>query len=378
MVPVAGKAELTSFNYLFWQKTKHNLADGHLWFSIFQRPARSNFTRVQRLTCCLTLLFTTMVVSLAWYQTDTNPTPNELKMGPVSLSLTGVYIGIMSGIMTFPINFIIVLIFRNAAPRPEKKKEFKPNVVEEDKEKGEDSDRKSIKSANDESNDEKTNDPKAPIREGTEASLMREKSELNPDFVELELQQQGEFLDTGDEEKRVMTKDPITKEDQALKKEQTEFSHHVQVVAFEKEGAKKSKKKLPWWSIYIGYVLSFITVTVAFYFAVEFGGVFGLNKSVSWLIGFIMSLFESILFSQPIKVIVFAIFYALVIKKPEAQDDDDDQVKPDLSKDEEYLHDHLTEKDLEDPQKLRMLEQRKIQATLPPELDFLKTIREER
>nr|XP_034310453.1 uncharacterized protein LOC105340501 isoform X2 [Crassostrea gigas] len=378
IVPVAGKAELTSFNYLFWQKTKHNLADGHLWFSIFQRPARSNFTRVQRLTCCLTLLFTTMVVSLAWYQTDTNPSPTEFKVGPVSLSLTGVYIGIMSGIMSFPINFIIVLIFRNARPRPEKKNKFKPNIVDDEAKTGKDADQKSIISTNDKATDEITDVQKALEREGTEASLMREKSELNPDFVELELKQQEGFLESGDDKKRVMSQDPITKEDQSINKTQTEFSHHVQVVAFEKDDAKKSKKKLPWWSIYIGYVLSFITVMVAFYFAVEFGGVFGLNKSVSWLIGFIMSLFESILFSQPIKVVIFAIFYALVIKKPEAQDDEDDHLKPDLSKDEEYLHDHLTEKDLEDPQKMRMLEQRKIQATLPPELDFLKTIREER
>ncbi|XP_062611467.1 uncharacterized protein LOC134273293 [Saccostrea cucullata] len=369
MVPVAGRAELTSFNYLFWQKTKHNLADGHLWFSIFQRPARSNFTRVQRLTCCLTLLFTTMVVSLAWYQTDTNSSPTQVKLGPVSFSLTGVYIGVVSGIMTFPINFIIVLIFRYSKPKPEKKKEFIPNKVNEDEEE---------KSTNNRSTDENAEEPRAPTRMGTEMSILREKSELNPDFVELELKQQEEFLETGDEKKRVMSSNDNSDENNGVKKNQTEFSHNVQVVAFEKEGATKSKKRLPWWFIYVGYVLSFITVAVAFYFAVEFGGVFGLNKSVSWLIGFIMSLFESVFFSQPIKVIIFAIFYALVIKKPEAQDDDDVPLKPDLSKDEEYLHDHLTEKDLEDPKKLRMLEQRKTQATLPPELDFLKTIREER
>jgi polycystin 1L2 len=317
-----------------------------------------------------------MVVSLAWYQTDTNPSPAQFKLGPVTLSLTGVYIGIMSGLMTFPINFIIVLIFRYSAPKPEKKKDFKPNIVEGDT--GEKINQAEIKSLNDKSIDDNSRDPKAPSREGTEISIMRERSELNPDFVEFELREQEEFLDTGDETKCVMSKDPITKEDQAICSDQTQFSHNTQIVAFEKDGEKKRKKRLPWWCIYVGYILSFITVVVAFYFAVEFGGVFGLEKSVSWLVGFIMSLIESVFFSQPIKVIIIAIFYALVIKKPEAQDDDDIQLKPDLRNDEEYLHDHLTEKDLEDPQKLRLLEQRKTQATLPPELDFLKTIREER
>jgi hypothetical protein len=51
-----------------------------------------------------------------------------------------------------------------------------------------------------------------------------------------------------------------------------------------------------------------------------------------------------------------AVFYALVIKKPEARDDECNQLKPDLGNGEEYLNDHLTEKDLEDPQKLWLLE----------------------
>ncbi|XP_055995228.1 uncharacterized protein LOC125649388 [Ostrea edulis] len=374
MVPVAGKAELTSFNYLFWQKTKHNLADGHLWFSVFQRPVRSNFTRVQRLTCCLTLLFTTMVVSLAWYQTDTNPSPTQFRLGPVTLSLTGVYIGVVSGLMTFPINFIIVLIFRYSAPKPEKKKEFKFNV---DGDKSKATNTGESKSMNDKSNHDSEKSTVS-TTEYTEASLIKEKSELDPDFVELELRQQDEFLETRDKKKWVTIKEQIAEEDQSINSGQTQFSHNVEIVAFEKESTRKGKKRLPWRCVYLGYILSFITVVVAFYFAVEFGGVFGLDKSVSWLIGFIVSLFESIFFSQPIKVIIVAIFYALVIKRPEAQDEEYEQMKPDLRNDEEYLHDHLTEKDLEDPQKLRLLEQRKTQATLPPELDFLKTIRLER
>lgn len=127
-----------------------------------------------------------------------------------------------------------------------------------------------------------------------------------------------------------------------------EFFYYVQVVVFEKDDVKKSKKKLFWWFIYIGYVLFFIIVMVVFYFVVEFGGVFGFNKFVSWLIGFIMLLFEFILFFQLIKVIIFVIFYVLVIKKLEVQDDEDDYFKFDFSKDEEYLYDYLIEKDFED------------------------------
>ncbi|XP_072048155.1 polycystin-1-like protein 2 [Amphiura filiformis] len=34
VIPVAGKSELTSFGFLFYSKTRRNLSDGHLWFSV--------------------------------------------------------------------------------------------------------------------------------------------------------------------------------------------------------------------------------------------------------------------------------------------------------------------------------------------------------
>ena len=67
VVPVAGSGELVNFQHLFFVKTRRNLSDSHLWFSVLQRPVRSRFTRVQRLTCCLVLLFTSMMASIMFY-----------------------------------------------------------------------------------------------------------------------------------------------------------------------------------------------------------------------------------------------------------------------------------------------------------------------
>jgi hypothetical protein len=68
------------------------------------------------------------------------------------------------------------------------------------------------------------------------------------------------------------------------------FSHNVSAMLFnERKGTRKHEKRLLWWCIYIGFILTFITVVVSFYFAVEFGGVFDLDKPISWLIGFIVS-----------------------------------------------------------------------------------------
>ncbi|CAG2193970.1 unnamed protein product [Mytilus edulis] len=74
-------------------------------------------------------------------------------------------------------------------------------------------------------------------------------------------------------------------------------------------------------------------------------------------------------------VIIIAVIYAVFIKKPEANDDDNDKQ---LEPGEEWLHSHMTEEDLKNPDKRKELEKMKTSAPLPPELDFLKTAREER
>ncbi|ELT88583.1 hypothetical protein CAPTEDRAFT_89312, partial [Capitella teleta] len=66
----ASSADLANFQYLFYSKTRNGMSDGHLWFSLLSRPTRSRFTRVQRLSCCLALLFTTMIANAMWYRTE--------------------------------------------------------------------------------------------------------------------------------------------------------------------------------------------------------------------------------------------------------------------------------------------------------------------
>ena len=49
----ATKDDLVSFNFLFSIEARRKLFDDHLWFSVLSRRPRSQFTRAQRLSCCL-------------------------------------------------------------------------------------------------------------------------------------------------------------------------------------------------------------------------------------------------------------------------------------------------------------------------------------
>lgn len=68
MLPIATEKELTAFENIFLAKTTRDLTDGHIWFSIIMRPPRSNFTRLQRVGCCLCLLLSTMLSNAMFYR----------------------------------------------------------------------------------------------------------------------------------------------------------------------------------------------------------------------------------------------------------------------------------------------------------------------
>ena len=118
LLPVAGRDEATEFSHLFHQTTQKNLADGHLWFSIFMRPPRSRFTRMQRVSCCMALLYLSMLVNAMWYErVPSKPGGGSLEFGPFSLSPEQIGVGFLSNLIVFPPTFLIILLFRKSRLR---------------------------------------------------------------------------------------------------------------------------------------------------------------------------------------------------------------------------------------------------------------------
>ena len=106
------RKESPGIKHLFFSRASKSLGDEHLWISVFSRPPHSPFTRSQRLSCCLSLIFTSMVTSAMFYQFNEKPT-ETFKLGPLLFSWIQVKIGIQSGLIVVPINVLIVVIFRN-------------------------------------------------------------------------------------------------------------------------------------------------------------------------------------------------------------------------------------------------------------------------
>ncbi|KAI8499581.1 hypothetical protein Bbelb_226320, partial [Branchiostoma belcheri] len=122
VLPVATDEQLTRFRTLFSSRTSRDFRDGHLWYSVIGRPVHSTFTRVERISCCLSLLLCTMVTNIMFFgKGDTYQIPPPLDiMGfqvQLPISWAEVIIGIESALLVFPVNLVIVQIFRHCAPR---------------------------------------------------------------------------------------------------------------------------------------------------------------------------------------------------------------------------------------------------------------------
>lgn len=82
IVPKATSVELQDFNYLFVNNSKKEMADSHIWLSIYARPPTSPFTRCQRLSVAVSLVLTVMLVNIMFYgQIPKGPTVAENKIG---------------------------------------------------------------------------------------------------------------------------------------------------------------------------------------------------------------------------------------------------------------------------------------------------------
>ena len=105
----------------FWESCRNTVAgklgDGHLWFSVATRPPSRRFTRVQRLSCCLSLLLTTMLANAMFYQFVPGHVQQQrtFRLGPLVLNLRQLIIALESIVVVLPVNLIMVGIFSHVA-----------------------------------------------------------------------------------------------------------------------------------------------------------------------------------------------------------------------------------------------------------------------
>lgn len=251
ILPVASEKELTHFQHLFVSKTVRELGDGHLWFSVVTRPANSPFTRVQRVSCCLSLLCCTMVTNAMFYQMGGEGEKSTMiEIGTYEFDLRVFIIGIQASLIVFPVNFALVQIFRNVRPKEVKQKR------------------------------------------NTETTEKQEEV-----FADISRCSSAQTLQNASSETKIIE----DKEDNSEKGSNT---------------MKKKKNGLPHGYVYLAWALCFLSSVTSAVFTVFYSLSWGPEISNKWIVAFVTSFFQSIFVIQPLKVILAALLFAIIIKKP--------------------------------------------------------------
>uniref|UniRef100_A0A8C8UBZ3 PLAT domain-containing protein n=1 Tax=Peromyscus maniculatus bairdii TaxID=230844 RepID=A0A8C8UBZ3_PERMB len=112
-VLAANEAALWQFQRLLVAELQRGFFDKHIWLSIWDRPPRSRFTRVQRVTCCVLLLCLFLAANAVWYGVVGDSTYST---GPVSSlippSVDTVAIGLVSSVVVYPVYLAVLFLFR--------------------------------------------------------------------------------------------------------------------------------------------------------------------------------------------------------------------------------------------------------------------------
>ncbi|WAQ97034.1 PK1L2-like protein, partial [Mya arenaria] len=323
VIPVSGRAQMTEFSHLFQQQTAKNLSDGHLWFSVVARPPQSRFTRCQRVSCCLCLLFSSMLANAMFYNTASSDS-NAYQFGPFAVTSEQIFIGIISNLIIFPINFLLITIFRKSRPRTLRKSRVQEAL------------------------------DSLPERSTSMADVnMRVKSSMSMD------RPGSSFLMDANRSASSMSRP-----------ESSMANTEVKV----KEVKKKKKCELPWWFVIIGWILLWIAVLVSAAFVTFYGIQFQDIKCKKWITSMLISFITSIFFTQPIKVFLVAIIFSFLIRKPTEDEEEDEEDEPRILKeDEEYLH-----KEEEEDEFGYITPKKPLRKPKPPDTQALARAREER
>ena len=123
-VRLSNKNDLSGSKSLLRNNIKRKFFDDHIWLSVGYRKSRSSFTRVQRLCCCLAILYLMMITNAMFYGRG-NETGNQaaIVIGPIRITIILLYTSIISGLIVVPPMLLITAIFTRAKPRPKKNKD---------------------------------------------------------------------------------------------------------------------------------------------------------------------------------------------------------------------------------------------------------------
>ncbi|XP_009573889.1 PREDICTED: LOW QUALITY PROTEIN: polycystic kidney disease protein 1-like 2 [Fulmarus glacialis] len=405
--PVATEQDMKQFSNLFFMKTSKGFQDGHIWYSVFSRSPRSSFTRAQRVSCCFSLLLCTMLTSIIFWGVPKDPAEQKMDLGKIEFTWQEVMIGFESSLLMFPINLLIVQIFRNIRSRPAMQGREKqpgkngrvspslpptpqvtqavsltPEAVIKDIRRIANSLFKALKTPSLSSVSDLGKSTNINTLLALVEDIICQQNRAGQEFYDESKKKDDPIIVTlGAMDIQEKTRSPTPEKGMCEQLKYSDYNRclyiqlqHVEMElellgphkfqmpqsytqavrqvqhmknllenqicsstwsltpSFSSDGKKSSSSKgLPWWFVFIAWFLVAATSGVSGFFTMLYGLHYGKENSIKWLISMAISFLESLFITQPLKVLGFAAFFALVLKKVEHEDEENTAIVGPLS-----------------------------------------------
>ncbi|XP_078615709.1 polycystin-1-like protein 2 [Branchiostoma floridae x Branchiostoma japonicum] len=125
ILPASTEHDMSSL-HLFTTKAAGDFRNEHIWLSTLFCPSGSHFSKVQRLSCGLCIIYTTMIANAMWYKTEDNVEQTTVvNLGIVSFTLHELYVSTMTSLCVLPVNVLLIQLFN----RCKEKKQTDKNSV---------------------------------------------------------------------------------------------------------------------------------------------------------------------------------------------------------------------------------------------------------
>nr|KAG5695087.1 hypothetical protein BaRGS_015063 [Batillaria attramentaria] len=325
ILPVAGREDLIDFQHLFFTEAQRSLSDSHLWVSVFSRPRRSTFSRVQRLSCILCLLLATMMADAMFYQTggeNGDSQSGSVEVGPVKLTMQELYVSFISSLIILPLNLVIDQLFRRSRPKTHKvdagflQSSSRPPTRAGSASHG------SVRAGKSpgvsdifvvDGGETRKNEPKA-----TEDCDGEDGKDNDADSCE-----SGKKNNKNNTTRKAANNRPADEvqdtENSDKKEEKTDRSGEKSVKP------KRGKLLLPHWCVYVAWALVLFVSGVSTFITFSYSMEWGRDKSIAWLSAMLLSVGQSVMLVQPVKIVVLALVMAWVCKKPQEEEEEKEE-----------------------------------------------------
>ncbi|KAG7491421.1 hypothetical protein MATL_G00003380 [Megalops atlanticus] len=114
-VEASAEADLRQIPRLLTWELQRAMSESHIWLSLWLRPPRSPFTRLQRATCCAVLLHLALLANAVWHGTVADRTRSPMAVARLAaVSGETVAAGLVSCLAVYPLYLLVLCLFRMA------------------------------------------------------------------------------------------------------------------------------------------------------------------------------------------------------------------------------------------------------------------------